>query len=57
MHIIMVIDGIEERGDLLLFGVSEFHGVFGHVADLAGEDFPTGFGEPMGDRGQILHLG
>jgi len=53
----MVIDGIEERGDQLLFGVSEFHGGFGHVADLAGEDFPTGFGEPMGDRGQILHLG
>ena len=57
VHVIMVIDGIEERGNLLLFGVAKFHRVLGYVADLAGEDFPTGFREPMGDRGQILHLG
>ena len=52
----MVIDGIEELGNLLLFSLAEFDRVLGHIADLAGDDLPTGLGQPVADRRQIFDL-
>ena len=57
MHIVVIVQVIEKLADfrLLLFG--QAREVLRHVADLAGDDGPAVFGEPLRDGVQLGALG
>ena len=57
MHVVVVVEGGEKIGDFLALCVGNLGEILRHVANLGGEDVPSGGFQRLGDGIQVSDLG
>ena len=54
MHIVVIVEGVEEVHDLFAIGFADFGKILGDVTNFSGDDVPTGGLQRLGNDGRGL---